>query len=63
MTSSCPPWGRFDAGRAVAVREWTWRGPDEMLAFYPSLDVYLCASRARARRTRVSRRLRAACPW
>lgn len=29
----------------TAAREDKWRGPEEMLAFYRSLDVYLCASR------------------
>jgi glycosyltransferase involved in cell wall biosynthesis len=28
----------------LAVREQTWRGPDEMREYYRSLDVYLCAS-------------------
>lgn len=28
----------------VAAREERWRGPDEMLEFYRSIDVYLCAS-------------------
>jgi glycosyltransferase involved in cell wall biosynthesis len=30
----------------LAVREETWRDRDEMLAFYRSLDVYVCASRS-----------------
>jgi glycosyltransferase involved in cell wall biosynthesis len=30
----------------LAAREETWRGPQEMLAFYRSLDVYVCASRS-----------------
>jgi glycosyltransferase involved in cell wall biosynthesis len=30
----------------LAVREETWRGRDEMLDFYRSLDVYVCASRS-----------------
>ncbi len=30
----------------LAAREETWRGPEEMLAFYRSLDVYVCASRS-----------------
>jgi len=29
----------------VAAREEKWRGPDEMLEFYRSIDIYLCASR------------------
>lgn len=29
----------------TAAREDKWRGPEEMLAFYRSLDVYVCASR------------------
>ncbi|PWB77045.1 MAG: lipopolysaccharide biosynthesis protein [Candidatus Methylomirabilota bacterium] len=29
----------------TAIREEQWRGPDEMLEFYRSLDVYVCASR------------------
>jgi glycosyltransferase involved in cell wall biosynthesis len=29
----------------LAVREEQWRGPQEMLDFYHSLDVYVCASR------------------
>jgi glycosyltransferase involved in cell wall biosynthesis len=29
----------------VAAREDKWRGPDEMLEFYRSIDIYLCASR------------------
>jgi glycosyltransferase involved in cell wall biosynthesis len=30
----------------LAAREETWRGPEEMLAFYRALDVYVCASRS-----------------
>src|SRR5688572_6025196 len=30
----------------VAAREKKWRGPDEMLEFYRSIDIYLCASRS-----------------
>jgi glycosyltransferase involved in cell wall biosynthesis len=30
----------------LAVREERWRTPEEMLAFYRSLDVYVCASRS-----------------
>jgi glycosyltransferase involved in cell wall biosynthesis len=30
----------------LAVREERWRNPEEMLAFYRSLDVYVCASRS-----------------
>ena len=30
----------------VAAREEKWRSPDEMLEFYRSLDIYLCASRS-----------------
>ena len=30
----------------LAAREETWRDPEEMLAFYRSLDVYVCASRS-----------------
>jgi glycosyltransferase involved in cell wall biosynthesis len=29
----------------TAIREETWRGPEEMREFYCSLDLYLCASR------------------
>lgn len=30
----------------LAAREEKWRGPDEMLEFYRSIDVYICASRS-----------------
>ena len=30
----------------VAAREKKWRSPDEMLEFYHSIDIYLCASRS-----------------
>lgn len=30
----------------LAIREETWRNPEEMLEFYRSLDVYVCASRS-----------------
>ncbi|HZS07669.1 MAG TPA: glycosyltransferase family 4 protein [Blastocatellia bacterium] len=30
----------------AAAREKKWRGPDEMLEFYRSIDIYLCASRS-----------------
>lgn len=30
----------------VAAREKRWRGPEEMLEFYHSIDIYLCASRS-----------------
>ncbi|MEK6279461.1 MAG: glycosyltransferase family 4 protein [Acidobacteriota bacterium] len=30
----------------VAAREEKWRSPDEMLEFYRSIDIYLCASRS-----------------
>jgi glycosyltransferase involved in cell wall biosynthesis len=30
----------------LAAREERWRGPEEMRAFYQSLDVYVCASRS-----------------
>jgi glycosyltransferase involved in cell wall biosynthesis len=30
----------------LAAREKRWRGPDEMLEFYRSIDIYLCASRS-----------------
>jgi glycosyltransferase involved in cell wall biosynthesis len=30
----------------LAAREEIWRGPEEMLDFYRSLDVYVCASRS-----------------
>jgi glycosyltransferase involved in cell wall biosynthesis len=30
----------------VAAREKKWRSPDEMVEFYHSLDIYLCASRS-----------------
>lgn len=30
----------------VAAREKRWRSPDEMVEFYHSVDVYLCASRS-----------------
>jgi glycosyltransferase involved in cell wall biosynthesis len=30
----------------VAAREEKWRSPDEMLEFYHSIDIYLCASRS-----------------
>lgn len=30
----------------MAAREDKWRGPDEMLEFYRSIDVYVCASRS-----------------
>jgi len=30
----------------VAAREKKWRSPDEMLEFYRSIDIYLCASRS-----------------
>lgn len=36
-----------DAARlVVAAREKKWRSPDEMLEFYRSIDIYLCASRS-----------------
>jgi hypothetical protein len=30
----------------LAIREEKWRGREEMLDFYHSLDVYVCASRS-----------------
>jgi glycosyltransferase involved in cell wall biosynthesis len=30
----------------LAAREEKWRGPDEMLEFYRSIDIYICASRS-----------------
>ena len=57
----------------LAVREEKWRNQEEMLDFYQSLDVYVCASRSegtpqslprggRLRICRSSRRGSATCP-
>lgn len=42
-----PAVGSVRAAQLVlAAREEKWRGPEEMLEFYRSIDIYLCASRS-----------------